>query len=213
MKSKKVSIAVALIASLVAGVLIWRQFSDPAANMRPSAAVGEVLAEEAARVLGGHGKLVLIARQPLKNGADASREKIAALQAALKRQGKMTLAAPEWLPRPPMGAMDLGVVTPDQFLAALEKNPDANAFVIVAGMPPYSRTLVDKIAARSQKLIAVCGYTGDVRRWLQSKVLAAVIVPRFADLPPGTRAPKTAREWFQQEFELLTPETLARAPY
>lgn len=213
MKSKKVSMAVAVVAGFVAVLLFWRQFANPTANLRPSAAVGEVLAEEVARVIGGTGKVALICRQPLKDGVDATGEKVTAFQAALKRHSKVTLTTSDWLPRPQTGTMDLGVVTPEQFEAALEKTPDAKAFLILAGMPPYSKALVDKLTARSAKLIAVCGYTGDVRRWLESKVLAMVIVPRFGDLPPGTPKPKTARDWLQQEFELLTPETLANAPY
>ena len=213
MKSQQVKVATAVATGLVAVFLIWRQFSNPAANMRPSSAVGEVLAEEVARVLGAGGKVALISRQPLKDGIDASRDKLAAFEAALKRQTKVKLAPPDWLPRPPAGTMDLGVVTPEQFVAALEKTPDANAFVILAGMPPYSKAMVDQLTARSAKLIAVCGYTADVKRWLESKVLAVAIVPRAGDLPPGTPKPKTARDWLQQEFQVLTPETLADAPY
>jgi len=213
MKSKKVSVTVAVATGLVAVFLVWRQFANPAANLRPSAAVGEVLAEEVARVLGGAGKIALVSRQPLRDGVDAHREKVVSFEAALKRHPKLTLAPPDWLPRPPAGTMDLGVVTPEQFEAALQKTPDAKAFLILAGMPPYSPALVDKLTARSLKLIAVCGYTADVRRWLESRALAVAIVPRFGDLPPGTPAPKSAQDWFQREFELLTPETLGRTPY
>jgi hypothetical protein len=33
------------------------------------------------------------------------------------------------------------------------------------------------------------------------------------ELPAGTPAPKTTREWFAREFEIVTPETLGRMPY
>lgn len=211
--SKKTSVILAVATSVVAVFLGWRQLSGPSVNLRPSAAAGEVLAEEVVRVLKGTGQIVLLSRQPTKDGPDASRERWDAFEAALKHQPRLALAAPDWLPRPPPGTMDLGVVTAEEFAAALERNPQANAFVIFAGMPPFSQAFVDKLTARSAKLIAICSYTAEVRRWLESKVLAVAIVPRFADLPPGTPAPKTARDWFQREYELLTPETLGRAPY
>jgi hypothetical protein len=44
-------------------------------------------------------------------------------------------------------------------------------------------------------------------------VLAAAVVPRFGELPAGTPAPKTVKDWFRQEFELLTPESIPQVPY
>ena len=46
MKSKKIAVTFASLAIVAAAVLLWRQFSSPHVNLRPSAAVGEVLAEE-----------------------------------------------------------------------------------------------------------------------------------------------------------------------
>mgnify|MGYP001577986432 FL=1 len=105
------------------------------------------------------------------------------------------------------------MVTPEQFVAALEKNPDVNAFLVLAGLPPFSQPLADKLTARSVKLLAVCGYSADVRRWLESKALAVAIVPRFDDPPAGTPAPKTAKDWLDREYQLVTPETLSLLPY
>jgi hypothetical protein len=110
--------------------------------------------------------------------------------------------------------MDLGVVSPEQILAALEKNPSANAFVIFSGLPPYSHLLAEKVAARSLILMAVCGYNAEVRRWIESKALAVAVVPRFDDpAATGKRTPKSAQEWFECEFQLVTIETLGSLPY
>ena len=213
MKSKQLIAALVVLVAIAAVLLLWRRSSDSTVNLRPSAAVGEVLAEEVGRLLGGNGKVVLFTRQPPADGPDANRERIESFEAAIRRKGNLKLAAPEWLPMPPRGAMDLGVVGPDQILTALDKNPDANAFLVIAGLPPCSSALVEKLAARSIKLVAVCGYTADVRRWLESKALAVAIVPRFGDLPPGTPAPKTAKDWFDREYQLFTPETTGQLPY
>ena len=82
--------------------------------------------------------------------------------------------------------------------------------VVFAGLPPCSQLLVDKLAGGSLKLVAVCGNSPMVKEWLEAKALALAIVPRMEDLPPGTAAPKTARDWFQREFEIITPETAGR---
>ncbi len=213
MKPNTPSWAIAVAAVVIAILLLWRQFSSPTMNLRPSAAVGAVLAEEVGRLLGGRGTVVVISRQAPTDGPNADRERIDAFASALKRRATLRLAATEWLPRPPLGTMDLGVVAPHQFVAALEKHPGANAFLVLAGLPPFSQPLAEKLTVRSVKLLAVCGYSADVRRWLESKALAVAIVPRFDDPPAGTPAPKTAKDWLDREYQLVTPETIGLLPY
>jgi hypothetical protein len=213
MKSKQLAVTLAVLACAVAAFLLRRQFSSPAVNLRPSAAVGEVLADEVGRLLGGTGKIVLLSRQLSTDGPDATGERVGSFTAALQRRANVKLAATEWAPRPPAGVMDLGAVTPEQLLGAMDKNPEANALVVFAGLPAYSQPLGGKLAARSLKLVAVCGYGPVARRWLESKALALAVVPRFDDPPAGAPTPKTAKEWFDREFQLLTPESVAHLPY
>ena len=213
MQTNKLKVALALALVALAGFLLWRQFAGPRINFKPSAAVGEVLAEEVARLLGGDGEVVLIARAPDPNDPDANSERVASFRKAMNVRKSPRLAAVEWLARPPRGEMDLGGVAEEQLVAFADKHPGAKAFVIFAGLPQLSARGSEKLTGRALKLIAVCGYGANLKRLLQARVVALTVVPRFEDLPPGTPAPKTARDWFQREFELLTPETLGRAPY
>jgi hypothetical protein len=206
----KVALTLALVA--LAGFLVWRQTARPRVNLKPSAAVGEVFADEATRLLGGAGQIVLLARAPDPHDPDANSERISSFQTAMKLRKSPRLVAVEWLARPPRGEMDLGGVSEEQLVAFADKHPAANAFVIFAGLPPLSPQSIEKFARRSLKLMAVCGYGANLKRLLQARVVSVAVVPRFDDLPPGTPAPKTAWDWFQREFELLTPETMARAP-
>ena len=213
MKSKKLVATLAVLALLAAAFILSRQFASPRVNLRPSAAVGEVLAEEIGRLLGGPGKVTIISRQSAHEGPDATRERVTALTAALQHHATLKLAGTEVMPRAAGGMMDMGGVTEEQFLAALEKHPDAKAIVVFAGLPACSQPLVDKLAAGSLKLVAVSGYGPTVRRWLESKALAIAVVPRMEELPAGTPAPKTTRDWFVREFEIITPETVGQLPY
>lgn len=211
MKHSKVALALALAA--LASFMAWRQLSGPRVDFKPSAAVGEVLVEEAARLLGADGQLVLIARAPDTSGPDANSERVESFQKAIERRKSPKLAAVEWIPRPPPGQMDIGAVSEEQLAGIASKHPKANGFVIFAGLPPFSPQGIEAFVGRSLKLFVVCGYGDNLKRWLQSSVVSLAVVPRFADQPPGTPAPKSARDWFQQEFELLTPENLGRAPF
>jgi ABC-type sugar transport system substrate-binding protein len=213
MKSKALVVAFALASMALVLFIIRRQSSGPAINLRPSVAVGEVLAQQTARLLGDKGKMVVIGRASAKDGQSASSEQISSFRAAVARQGSPTITATEWLPRPAPGTMDLGGVTAEQLLALIAKHPEADAFVVFAGMPPLSPALAERLTARSLKVLAVCGYGATVRRWLEAQALAVAVVPRFGEPPPATSAPKTVQDWFEREFEMLTPQSVGRLPY
>jgi len=201
------------LVSLSVALVWWRPWSEPHVNLRPSAAVGQVLAGEVERLLGGAGKVLVLGRQIPHPGPDAMRVRVASFTAALQHHATLKLVGTKWAPRAPAGIMDLGAVTADQLLAALEEYPDANAVVVFAGLPAWSQGLVDKLTARSLKLVAVCGYGPTARRWLESRALALAVVPRLDAPPASPRAPRTAREWFEREFQLVTPDMLATLPY
>jgi len=213
MKKNKFTAAAALALIAIAIFLLWRQFSTPRVNLRPSSAVGEVLADELGRMLGTTGRVVLIGRGSSRDGGDASSQQIASLQTALKRRALTQSTVTEWLPRPPAGTMDLGGVSPEQFLELIDKNKDANSFVVFAGLPPLSQDLAAKIAARSLKLLAVCGYNANVRHWLEGRALLVAVVPRPDDLPAGTSPPQSPIDWFRREFQMLTPENVGQLGY
>jgi hypothetical protein len=213
MKNKVLILTVA-IASVALALFVFRwQSSGPAMSSRPSLAVGEVLADETSRLLGGKGKVVVIARASAKEGQSAANEQISSFAAALSRRTSPRIAATEWLPRPLRPVMNSGDLSAEQLLQLIEKNPDANAIVVFAGLPPFSRPLADKLISRQVKLLAVGGYGATVRRWLEAQVLAVAVIPRFGELPPGTPAPRTVRDWFSQEFEMVTPDSVGRLPW
>ena len=213
MKSNKLLILLMVLTVAVALGVLWRNFATPKVSLRPSAAVGEILAAEVGRVLGGTGKVAVISRPPLPGAADANRQRIESFESAIKQHASLQLAAPVWLPRPPVGTMDLGEASAEQLLAAFDKTPDARAFLILTGMPPFSPAVVEKVNARSLRLIAVCGYSANLKRWLESKAVAVAVIPRFGELPAGTQPPTTPKDWFDQEYQMITPETLSQLPY
>lgn len=213
MKKSTLLTALALGLLVLAGLILQRHFSGSAMNLRPSGAVGEVLAAQANRLLAGNGGLVIIGRSSVKERRNSTGEQMAAFTAAMKRLKTPGIAATEWLPSPPPRAMDTGKITDEQLLQVLAKYPQAKVLVLFAGLPPLSPAVAEALSARSVKLLAVCGYGMHVRRWLETQTLSAAIIPRFGELPPGTPAPKTPMDWFQQEFEMVTPESVERLPY
>lgn len=213
MKSRKLLVALAVIALLAAGFLLARQFAGPALNLQPSAAAGELLADEVGRLVSGTGNVLIVAREASKEGSDAMGRRIASFTSALQHCRGLKLVATEWIPRVPRGTMDLGGVSQEQLQAALEKNPNANLAVVFGGLPPYSPSLAEQLTTRSLKLVAVCGYSPALRRWLEADAVALAVVPRLGDAPAGGPPPRTAKEWFDREFQVVTPANLAQMPY
>ncbi len=213
MKSNRIKAALAVAVIAISTVVLWRQLSKPAVNFGPSHALGEVVAGEIARLSVRPGKVILIGRSAARDGKDARAEQLASLEAALRHRSPAQAPATEWLPRLPAGVMDLGAIAPEQLSGLIDKHKDVNSFVVFAGLPPLTDDLAAKVVARSLKLLAVCGYGPNVRRWLEARALSLAVVPRSDDLPTGTPAPRSAIDLFQREFQILTPENVGRLTY
>jgi hypothetical protein len=208
--------AMLVAAAVLAAGALWfscRQFTRPTMNLRPSSAVGEVLAEEVSKLAGAGGKVLVIGRASAKEGQNASGEQIASFTAAMGKRPSAKIVNSEWLPPAPAGAMDLGGMSAEDLVRLLEAHPEANTFVVFAGLPPFDPALAEKLEARSVKLMAVCGYSANMRRWFEGKGLVQAVVPRLGDPPVETGAAKTTRDWFDREFEVLTPDSIAGLPY
>ena len=211
MKSNRALGLAAGVACIAALLLIWRQLAGPRVNFLPSAAAGQVLASEINRLRDqGRAKVLILARASPGDGVDASHEIARTLSAALTQPGAQAVAVKD-LPRAALGTMDSGAVTAEQFMAALEAKPAINTVVILAGLPELSDNLIQKIRTNSLTVIAVCGYSANVKHWLEAGALARAVVPRPGDPPPAT--PKSAREWFDREYLLVSPDSLSRLPY
>ncbi|HNQ73451.1 MAG TPA: hypothetical protein PKN95_07595 [Verrucomicrobiota bacterium] len=211
MKSQKPLMLVSVLVLGAAAVFLWRHFSPRTVNLKPSAAVGELLAHEAGQLAGPSGKVVLLSRPVDPKETDANGERVHAFMTTLRRQAGVTLVA-EWAPRQ-AGVMDVGAVSTEQFVTALERHPDAKVLLVFAGLPAWSQDLAGKISARSLKVVAVCGYGDNVRRWLESGSLALAAVPRFDAPPENVPAPQPPRDWFDREFLMVRPDTVSQLPF
>ena len=209
---KNILVALALALAALASLIIWHR-SGPVMDMRPSSALGEVLAREAETMLGGAGNIVVIGRAADRDNATAGGKQIQSITAALGNRSSLKLIATEWLPPEPSSMMRSGSVTADQLLDLIEKYPAAGVFVVFAGLPPLSPAITENLKSHPVKLMAVCGYSMNTKAWLQEGVLMAAVIPRFAELPSGSPAPKTTQDWFSQEFAMLTPDNAGQWPF
>ena len=199
-----------LIGSVLAIALsaIWiyhYQFSSPGFNAPLHQAVGRVMADETTRILGAHGKIVVVTTETrtapeLKLQLEAF-EKNLKLHNGIAVQDKVVLDPgenPKYRPGSGLSAK--------RFLKIARKHPGIDAVVSFVGAPPLSDEDLNQAKA-VPKLIAETHSPEKLVKLLDKKILVSAIVPRFEFPAPGPRKPSTGQEWFDRYFQVLTPDS------
>jgi len=68
------------------------------------------------------------------------------------------------------------------------------------------------LKASGVKVVVACAPRPGDQQLLEQQVIQLAIVPRSDAPPPGTPAPRTLRERFDQQFLILTPAAAGRSP-
>ena len=194
---------VAILAS--AAWIYWFEFGSAKQNVQLHQAVGQVMAEETARLVGNLGKVVVVTVD--NRTAPELKIQIAAFEKHLKLLGGITIKDtvvldpgdnPKYRPGAGLSAK--------RFLKIVHKNPVADAIVSFVGSPE----LTDQELAQMKtvpKFIAETHSPEKLVNLLEKKVLLSAIVPRYEFPAPGPRRPGTSRQWFDRYFQILSPET------
>ena len=181
--------------------LLVSRWVRPSLDVKPNEAVGQVLAEEAVRVLGGQGQVVLVTLDPSLSAA--VKIQTDAFLAALKKTPSVTLAATERLQRADVSGQDVQKEIPAaRFLNVAQTYPQA-AIVSLVGVPHLADSEIAKLPQPPPKLLAVVRSRKALRELLESGRIQVAIVPRFA-FPAPVGKPRRVREWFDKYFQILT---------
>lgn len=196
----------AILAILIsAGWIYWYEFGSAKENVQLHYAVGQVMAEETARLVGHTGKIAVVTVD--HRTAPELKMQIDAFEKQLKLLGQITIKDmvvldpgdnPKYRPGAGLSAK--------RFLKIVRKNPSVDAIVSFVGSPE----LTDQELAQMKtapKFIAETHSPEKLVKLLDKKILLSAIVPRYEFPAPGPRKPKTSREWFDRYFQILSPET------
>jgi hypothetical protein len=204
---KQALIAASAILAIMASAawIYWSQFGSAKQNVALHQAVGQVMAEETARLAGRLGKIVVVTVD--NHTAPELKIQIAAFKKHLKLLGGITIKDIVVLDpgenlkyRPGAG------LSTKRFLKIVRKYSGADAIVSFVGAP----ALTDQDLAQTKtmpKFIAETHSPEKLVDLLQKKILLSAIVPRYEFPAPGPRNPKTSRQWFDRYFQILSPET------
>lgn len=194
-----------------------RQASVPPST-GPQNVLAEVAAEEAARLAGPGGKVLVLAPASGDPAGMAIDPVLKPFAAALATHGKVTVTATERVkarvndPSPTREEL-----TPAQLDGFLRGAKGASAIVSFVGFPVLDDAQIAGLKSRSIKLIAI--YTAGpqagphYKKMLMANALDLAILPRM-DPPPGAPPnPPTSRDTFNRQYLLATPETAARLQF
>ncbi|MGD0651234.1 MAG: hypothetical protein ABSA97_08865 [Verrucomicrobiia bacterium] len=194
----------------IVGGAIWlfvylRGVNRPStASVAPFAALGEVTAQETAKLLDNKGRIVVVTRDTGQYPAPELEEQLKAFQQTVKQHPDLTLAATEKV-QLDTDITDAGL-SPDFYLNLLQKYPDAAAIVSFVGPPALSPQQIRTLPQKIPKFIAVSLATVPLKRLFRSDLIHVAIVNRTKPAQQSGKKPASAREQFDQYFQVVTAE-------
>jgi hypothetical protein len=208
--SKALLIVTCLLAIASSGFWIFRdQRKGPEESTALHRRVGEVLAEQTARLVGQKGKVVIIAMDTsgepeLKTQLEAFRAKLKVLGAyEFKDQELDTKDQPKY-----------GVgngLSARRFVRIVKKNAEADAIVSFVGAPKFSEEDFIDLKKRP-KFVAESRGSDHLPPLFDNKLIEVAVVSRFVFPAPGPIDPTTPQEWFDKRYQILTAESAASIP-
>jgi len=218
-KKKPVVTVFSILAICISFIIIFRTYYEPTPKvpLEPFMAIGQVIAEETAKLLGNKGKVVLIVMEIGNYPMPTAKAQLKSFTETLKKQGGITVAATESVPMNQMimGGPEMGLPA-DVFLKVLQQHTDADAIVSFVGAPHLNDDQIGGLGDKIPKFVAVTnlGMMGPgLKKLFEEQVIQLAIVPRFDPAPPNTKKPVTLREFFDQSYKVITAENASSLPF
>lgn len=185
---------------------------SPKIEVGPYQALGAVAAEETLKLIGDKGQIVVVSQDPSAYEMPALAAQLQAFQTTAQKKIQVTVAIEKIVMDAMMMMSTGGRLPAGHFQKALQTYPKAGAIVLFLGFPEMAGRDLEALSTRTQKLVVVAGYRADYAQLLASRLIDLAIVPRFDTLPETAKKPQSLREWFDQEYVIITPDKAAALP-
>jgi|GEM_PF-1132385 len=184
----------------------------------PSNALGEIVGEETARLAGPGAKVMVLAPAAGDPAGRTVEPVLKAFTATLAQQGKLTVVATQRVkarltdPSPTREEL-----TAAQLEGMVRDAKGATTVVSFVGFPVLDDGQIAGLKGRQLKFIAI--YTAGpqagphYRKLLTSRVLEVAVLPRFDPPANAVPNPTAARDIFNRQYQLVTPDTVAKASF
>jgi hypothetical protein len=203
---------VCLVAIAASALWIWRvQFSGAKQHLALHQSLGRIMAEETSRLMNSTGRVVLItideAGEPeLKAQHDAFHGTLARRfpQIHIKKIYKVES---EDKKKYSFGAGLSG----RRYVRIVNKNLSADAIVSFIGAPGLNDEEITQLK-KVPPFLAESRSAGKLKPLFEKKLIHAAITTRFQFPTPVKGAPRTPQEWFDQRFQIVTPDNARDLP-
>jgi hypothetical protein len=202
----------ALIVIIICVLSIGRSIGPgKVAGSGPYIDMARIEAEETANFL-GDGKQVVVFAFATTADHKVLRKRNRTFIEALDKSGAEVIATEELgaidAPQmPEMAMMGVMGVPMAEFLRIADAYPDADAIVSLVGVPYVDLNKLDEIPDSFPTLIVASGVSDmgmPAGPLLNAGILHMAIIPRYADTPYEGTGEATARELFEQSFQVVT---------
>ena len=183
----------------------------PGINRRSHQALGQVLAEEAVKLLGSGGKVTVITRDTITYKNPAMDAQLRGFHETLKK-ARVTVAATVALRLNPISLVSAPA---GDVFNAMKKQTEADVLVSFMGPAVLDEAQIAKLGDKRPKVVALCTGTMpqriNLKQLFDQKLLHAAVLSR--DHPtPGSPLSDTPQAWFDHLYQLATPSNLAELP-
>jgi len=210
-RAKEILMAAGSMAVIVAsGVWIYfTQFAQPAFNMVLHESVGEVLAQETAKLIQSNGQVVIITMDTSK--FPELKTQLRAFEKALKALGPMSVKElPMDTEDKPQYRTGAGLSS-RRFLRLLKKTGSAKAIVSFIGAPRMTDEEFAQVE-KAPKFIAECRSPDKVKKLFEKNILQVAVINRFDYPAPIKHNPKTPKQWFEKYYQVIKADTASDLP-
>jgi len=208
-KNALLAIASLLVIACAAAWIYYNQFKAPKHDVGLHQRIGEIMAEQTARLVGSKGRLVLIT---IPTGPEPElRTQLDAFRRRLKTLGDYDLKEHE-LDTKDQPKYSLGAgLSGRRFVRTVKNNPKADGIVSFVGAPRLSEEELADLP-KVPKFIAESRSPDHLPKLFQKQIIQVAIVSRFVFPAPDPRTPKTPQQWFDKRYQLITADDVKTIP-
>ena|SRR5436309_2884138 len=192
-----------------AALIYYREFRAPKYNVELHQRVGEIMAEQTAKVVGHAGRVVVLTIPT--RGQPELQTQLEAFRRTLKKLGNYDLKERELDPKDqPKYGVGCGI-SGRRFVRAVKKEEKADALVSFIGAPKLSDQELAELT-KMPKFIAESRSMDALPKLFEKHLIEVAVVSRFVFPAPGTHEPTTPQEWFEKRYQVVTASAATTMP-
>lgn len=212
MEKKRILIIMLCAVAIIAASLFtyFTQFAGPSVETILHEGIGTVMAEETSKLINHNGKVVLWKID--YSVAPELRHQVEAFKKALSRAGSVKIdKIRDFETEGKAKYRAGGGLSAQRFVRTAKKDGYADAIVSFIGAPDLTEAQLKELG-KPPKFVAEVRSPEKLKPVFAQKIVDVAIVSRFEFPAPGTKKPKTPREWFDNRFQIVTPANAASLP-